>query len=51
MSSNQGIGGRGAKRECHLFGTARLVIVVTGLFAALLPRACKAQAVSRRSLS
>jgi hypothetical protein len=37
MSSNQGIGGRGAKRECHLFGTARLVIVVTGLFAALLP--------------
>ena len=37
MSSYQGVGERGGKGRRHLFGVARLVTVVSGLLAALVP--------------
>jgi hypothetical protein len=37
MSSYQGVGERGGKGRRHLFGAARLVTVVSGLLAALVP--------------
>jgi Domain of unknown function DUF302 len=37
MSSYQGVGERGGKGRRHLFGAARLVMVVSGLLAALVP--------------
>jgi hypothetical protein len=37
MSSYQGVGERGGKGRRYLFGAARLVTVVSGLLAALVP--------------
>ena len=37
MSSYQGVGERGGKGRRHIFGVARLVTVVSGLLAALVP--------------
>jgi len=41
MSSYQGVGGRGGKGRRHLFGAACLIMVVSGLFAALVPMSAR----------